>query len=52
MLEKCKVLKEYAQFVAVSRQYVSDGLDMKTVFMQLYSVTIRLSSRVRSRLRI
>lgn len=29
LLEKCKVLKEYAQFVAVSRQYVSDGLDMK-----------------------
>lgn len=29
LLEKCKVLGEYAQFVAVSRQYALDGRDMK-----------------------
>lgn len=32
LLEQCSVLKEYAQFVAVSRQYMADGLDAQEAF--------------------
>ena len=32
LLEQCSVLKEYAQFVAVSRQYIADGLDVQEAF--------------------
>lgn len=32
LLEQCSVLKEYAQFVAVSRQYISDGLNAQEAF--------------------
>ena len=32
LLEQCSVLKEYAQFVAVSRQYMAEGLDAQEAF--------------------
>lgn len=32
LLEQCSVLNEYAQFVAVSRQYIADGLNAQEAF--------------------
>lgn len=32
LLDQCSVLKEYAQFVAVSRQYIADGLNAQEAF--------------------
>ena len=34
LLEQCSVLKEYAQFVAVSRQYIADGLHAQEAFCE------------------
>lgn len=34
LMERCSILKEYAQFVAVSRQYIADGLNAQEAFSE------------------
>ena len=34
LMEQCSVLKEYAQFVAVSRQYMAEGLNAQEAFAE------------------
>ena len=34
LMEQCSVLKEYAQFVAVSRQYMEEGLNAQEAFAE------------------